>query len=311
MKLAPHVFTLRQLQYAVAVAEERSFRRAAARAGVSQPGLSAQIAELEGAVGVQLFERTQRRVLVTAAGEELVARARRLLLEADEIERAARRVGDPLSGTLHLGVIPTISPYLLPSVTPALRGALPRLRIAWLEDKTAVLVAKLRQGEIDGALLALEADVGDVASEVIATDAFAVVTPPDHPLARRKGAVTEAELRGQELMLLAEGHCFRDQALEACRASRVREGELRATSLSTLVQMVAGGDGITLVPELALEAETRRADLAVRPLAAPAAHRTIALVWRRGAALEAALRAVAKAIREAYPRPPRRVRARA
>ncbi|MBL8610066.1 MAG: LysR family transcriptional regulator, partial [Myxococcales bacterium] len=244
-------------------------------------------------------------------GEELALRARRLLLEADEIERAARRIGDPLSGTLHLGVIPTISPYLLPSVTPAIRRALPRLRIAWLEDKTAVLVAKLRQGEIDGALLSLEADVGDVASEVIATDAFAVVTPPDHPLAQRKGAVTEAELRGQELMLLTEGHCFRDQALEACRASRVREGELRATSLSTLVQMVAGGDGITLVPELALEAETRRADLAVRPLAAPAAHRTIALAWRKGAALEVALRATAATIRAAYPRGAGRGRAKA
>lgn len=308
MRSAPHAFTLRQLQYAVAIAEERSFRRAAARCGVSQPGLSAQIADLEEALGVMLFERSQRRVLVTAAGEELVGRARRVLIEADEIERAARRVADPLSGTLHLGVIPTISPYLLPSATPALRAALPRLRIAWLEDKTAVLIAKLRQGEIDGALLALEADIGDVASEVIATDAFAVVMPPDHPLAKKKGAVQESELRGQELMLLAEGHCFRDQALEACRASRVREGELRATSLSTLVQMVAGGDGITLVPELALEAETRRADLAVRPLAAPAAHRTIALVWRKGAALETALRATTRVIRDSYPRAPRRAK---
>src|SRR6202451_1157602 len=201
MSAAPHPFTLRQLQYVVAVAEELSFRRAAARCHVSQPSLSAQLAQVEGSLGVRLFERAHKRVLVTAAGRDLVERARRLLLEADEIVRAAQRVADPLSGTIRLGVIPTISPYLLPSVTPALRRKLPRLRIAWAEDKTDALVRQLAAGEIEGAVVALEADVGEVAREIVASDPFVLVTRPEHALAAKKRPVTEAELRGEELLL--------------------------------------------------------------------------------------------------------------
>jgi LysR family hydrogen peroxide-inducible transcriptional activator len=215
--------------------------------------------------------------------------------------RAAQRVADPLSGTIRLGVIPTISPYLLPSVTPALRRKLPRLRIAWAEDKTDALVQKLGAGEIEGAVVALEADVGDVAREIVAPDPFVLVTRPEHALAAKKGSVTQAELRGEELLLLDEGHCFRDQALEACGTARVREGEFRATSLSTLVQMVAGGAGITLIPALAVDAEARRARLHVRPLAGRVAHRTIAVIWRKGSALEPALREIAAVLRAAYP----------
>lgn len=300
MNAAPHPFTLRQLQYIVAVAEELSFRGAAARCHVSQPSLSMQLAQVEAALGVQLFERAQKRVLVTAAGRDLVERARRLLVEADEIVRAARGVADPLAGTIRLGIIPTISPYLLPSVTPALRKKLPRLRIAWVEEKTDVLVEKLGAGEIDGAILALEADVGNVEREVVATDPFVLVTRAEHALAKKKGAVTDAELRGEELLLLDEGHCFRDQALEACGTARAREGEFRATSLSTLVQMVAGGAGITLIPAIAIDTEARRARLPVRPLAS-GAHRTIAVIWRKGTALEPALRAIAAVLRDAYP----------
>lgn len=301
MGSAPHPFTLRQLQYVVAVAEELSFRRAAARCHVSQPSLSMQLAQVEGALGVRLFERAPGHVLVTPAGRDLVERARRLLLEADELLRTAARTADPLSGTLRVGVIPTISPYLLPSVTPALRRKLPRLRIAWVEDKTEVLVQKLGVGELEGAVLALEADVGDVAREVVATDPFVLATRPEHPLAASSGAVTEADLRGEELLLLDEGHCFREQALEACRSARGREGDFRATSLSTLVQMVAGGAGITLIPAIAVDAEARRARLHIRPLAGKLAHRTIAVVWRKGSALEPALREISAVVREAYP----------
>lgn len=308
MRSAPHPFTLRQLQYVVAVAEELSFRRAAERCHVSQPSLSMQVAQVEGALGLRVFERAHKRVLVTAAGHDVAARARALLLAADELVRAAQAAADPLAGTVRLGVIPTISPYLLPAVTPALRRELPRLRVAWIEEKTDVLVAKLAAGDIEGAVLALEADIGDVAREVVAADPFVLVTRPEHPLAKRRGVVTEAELRGEDLLLLDEGHCFRDQALEACRTARVREGAFRATSLSTLVQMVAGGAGITLVPAIAVEAETRRARLSVRPLAGRAAHRTIAVIWRKGSALEPTLRAVAAALREAYPAPARPTR---
>ena len=301
MSSSPHPFTLRQLQYVVAVAEELSFHRAATRCHVSQPSLSAQLAQVEEALGARLFERGHKKVIITVAGQDLVDRARRLLLLADELVQAARRISDPFAGTIRLGVIPTVSPYLLPAVTPLLRKRFPRLRIAWTEDKTEVLVKRLAEGELEGAVLALEAEIGDVARQVLATDPFVVVTRPEHALAAKKTSVRQAELRSEELLLLDEGHCFRDQALEACGAARVREGEFRATSLSTLVQMVSGGVGITLIPQIAVDTESRRARLHVRPLAGPAAHRTIAMIWRKGSALEPTLQILATALTESYP----------
>jgi LysR family hydrogen peroxide-inducible transcriptional activator len=150
-------------------------------------------------------------------------------------------------------------------------------------------------------VVALEADVGDVAHETLSIDRFVLITRLDHPLAATRSPVTEAELRGEELLLLTEGHCFREQALEACRSARIKEGEFRATSLSTLVQMVSGGVGITVIPEIAVDTEARRARLHVRLLGRPAAFRTIALIWRKGSALEPTLQAVASALRAAYP----------
>lgn len=301
MSSAPHPFTLRQLQYLVAVADELSFRRAAKRCGVSQPSLSGQVAQVEEALGVRVFERDRKRVLLTAAGSELLTRARQMLLEADELVELAQRSGDPLAGTLRLGIIPTISPYLLPTVTPHLRRLFPRLRLAWIEDKTEALGQKLASGQLDGAVVALEASVGNVAHQVIASDPFVLVTRPEHALARKKTPLSQAELRGQELLLLEDGHCFREQALEACSSARVRESEFRATSLSTLVQMVAGGAGITLIPALAVGTELARARLNARPLESASAHRTIAMIWRRGSSLESALRPIAALIREVYP----------
>jgi LysR family hydrogen peroxide-inducible transcriptional activator len=297
----PHPFTLRQLQYAVAVADDLSFSRAAERCHVSQPSLSAQLAQLEDALGVRLFERTGKPVILTTAGREIVERARRLVVDADDLGLAARRVSDPLAGTIRLGVIPTISPYLLPSITPALRKGFPRLTVAWLEEKTDALMKSLAEGAVEGAIVALEAEVGDVEREIIARDPFVLVAPPDHALAKKKAPVSSAELKGAELMLLDEGHCFRSQALEVCGAARAHECAFRATSLSTLVQMVAGGAGITLLPALAVAAETARAGLRVRPLAATHARRTIAMVWRKRSPLAGALREISGAIREAYP----------
>jgi LysR family transcriptional regulator, hydrogen peroxide-inducible genes activator len=303
MAFTSHPFSLRQIQYAIAVAQTLSFRKAAELCHVSQPSLSAQLAQLEGGLGVRLFERDRRRVLLTAAGQELIERARRVLLETDDLVAAGKRVRDPLSGTIRVGVIPTISPYLLPSVTPRLRARFPRLAVAWVEDKTDVLVKQLDAGALEAALLALEADIGDVEQEIIAKDPFVLVAPPEHPLARRSSAVHAAELRGADLLLLDEGHCFRQQALEFCSLSKARELEFRATSLSTLVQMVAGGAGVTLLPALSIATETRRTKLRLRPLSSPAPHRTIALVWRKRSPLAEALRPIAKVIREAYPRP--------
>jgi LysR family transcriptional regulator, hydrogen peroxide-inducible genes activator len=296
MLSAPHAFTLRQLQYIVAVADELSFRRAAARCHVSQPSLSSQLAQVEEALGVQLFERTHKRVIVTAVGREVIARTRRLLVDADELQRGAQRAADPLSGTVRLGIVATIAPYLLPVITVPLRKELGRLRIEWVEDKTEALVQKLADGRIEGAVVALEADLGDVQKEVLATDPFFLVMRPEHPLAASKGGVTASELRGQELLLLEDGHCFRDQALEVCSRAGANEREFRATSLSTLVQVIVGGGGATFLPKMALDIEATRARLHVRPLAIPFAHRTIGLIWRKGSPSET-LRAISSSIR--------------
>jgi LysR family hydrogen peroxide-inducible transcriptional activator len=295
MRRAPHPFTARQLQYAVALADTRSFRQAARLSGVSQPSLSAQLAQLESALGVRLFERDRRRVLPTQAGEALIARAKRLLVEADDLVDAARRLADPRAATLRLGVIPTISPYLLPRIVPALRRA--GLTVRWTEDKTPSLVAAVGSGALDGALLALEADLGDLERAPIARDPFVLAAPRAHPLGRKKTAAELAELRGTDVLLLDDGHCLRDQALAVCAHARTHELDFRATSLPTLAQMVSAGAGVTLLPRLAVATERRHAALVIRPLADARAYRTIGLCWRRTSPLVPTLQEVAAAIR--------------
>jgi len=297
MSLGPHPFTLRQLQYAVAVADSLSFRKAAERCRVSQPSLSAQLAQLEASIGVRLFERDRRRVLVTAAGRALIERARLILRETDDLVELARHSGDPLSGTLRIGVIPTISSYLLPRLTTALRKAYPRLTVLWVEDKTEVLLRSLEGGTLDAALLALEADLGDVEREILGADPFVLATPVGHPLGAKASPAKSSELKGASVLLLDDGHCFREQALAFCTGAKAHELEFRATSLSTLAQMVAGGAGVTLLPELAVATEAKRAELSIRPFAAPAPKRTLAIVWRRRSPLGPALRRLATTAR--------------
>jgi LysR family hydrogen peroxide-inducible transcriptional activator len=302
MNYNAHPFSLRQLQYVVAVADNLSFRKAAESCHVSQPSLSAQLAQLEDALGVRLFERDRRRVLLTSAGALLVERARRLLVDADQLVDAAKRAGDALAGTLNVGVIPTIAPYLLPSVTPAVRAKYPRLTLFWTEDKTEVLLRRLEAGTLDAAVLALEARLGEnIESEMIARDPFVLVTAADHPLGAKHQPLTAADLRDEDVLLLDEGHCFREQALSFCESARAHELEFRATSLPTLVQMVAGGAGVTLLPKLALATEIARSDLRVRTFSDPEPNRTLALVWRRHSPLQPALRQLAGTLREAYP----------
>jgi LysR family transcriptional regulator, hydrogen peroxide-inducible genes activator len=299
MKREPHAFSLRQLQYAVTLAETLSFRKAAELCHVSQPSLSGQLAELETALGLQLFERDQRRVLLTNAGRELVERARRVLLEAEDLLTAARRVRDPLSGSLRIGIIPTVSPYLLPSAVPVLRARYPLLSVLWVEEKTVALARGLIDGSLDGVVGAMEAP--GVESEVIAKDAFVLATPRGHPLGEKTAAATQAELRGVEVLLLDDGHCFHHQALAFCAEANARELEFRATSLLTLTQMVMSGLGVTLLPLLSVATESQRPGLRVRKFEAPAPHRTIRLVFRRGSPVAIALRHVAAALRDAYP----------
>lgn len=302
MSFRAHPFTLRQLQYAVAVAETLSFRRAAELCNVSQPSLSAQLAQLEDALGAKLFERDQKRVLLTAQGAELIARAKAILLETDDLWTAAGTLRDPRAGTLKLGVIPTISPYLLPPITPALKKKFPRLRFAWIEDKTSVLRSQLESGALDAAVVALEAELGEVEHEVIASDPFLLVTPPGHALAEEQPKpASPRDLEGESVLLLDDGHCFREQALAVCAAAKVEELELRATSLSTLVQMVAAGNGITLLPALSVPTEVKRANLRVRAFKKPAPSRTIALVWRKRSPLFDVFQEIAAALKASYP----------
>ncbi len=300
MILSPHPVTVRQLQYIVAVAERRNFRRAATECHVSQPSLSVQIAQVEGALGVRVFERDRRHVLVTPAGTDIVARARTLLRSMEELVDSATRLADPFLGTLRLGVIPTIGPYLLPDLVPRLRAAYPKLTLLWIEDKTETLMARLRDGKIEGAILALEADIGSVERVVLGDDPFVFAAPPDHPLARGNRRIRGHDLDGHALLLLDDGHCFRDQALSFCSKAGADEMAVRATSLSTLAQMAASGAGGTLLPSLAIDVENRRGTLRIRRFAGDPPKRTIALVWRRGSALEPTLHPIGQTMGKVY-----------
>lgn len=295
-------FSLRQWEYAIAVADLLSFRKAAERCHVSQPSLSVQLQQLEGSLGVRLFERDRRRVLVTVAGRPLIERARRMLIDASDLMCAARQAQDPLVGTMRIGVIPTVSPYLLPRATAALRAKFPRLITEWTEDKTSALSHSVEEGTLDAALLALEAKLGDFSHATVAIDPFVLVARPRDPLASSPTPLRADALRNADVLFLDDGHCFREQALAFCTKAKAHELAFRATSLPTLTQMVAGGSGVTLLPRLAVATEVKRAKLRVRAFADPAPHRTLALVWRKQSPMVDALRQIAGAIRDAYPR---------
>lgn len=303
MRLAPHPVTLRQLQYVVAVADHKSFRKAAQACAVSQPALSSQIAQLEGALGVQLFDRDTTRVLVTSAGAEFVARARALLNAADQLVDEAQRAADPLAGPLRLGVIPTVGPYLLPEVAGPLRAAFPKLRFTWVEERTSQLMTRVHDGALDGAIVALETDgLGEVQSLVLGRDVFFLATTHDHLLAKSASPVTPQVLADQNVLVLEEGHCLGDQVAEVCSRARGAAVDVRGTSLATLSQMVVGGAGVTLLPALSVAVENRRGSLHLRPFVAKAPGRTLALVWRKGAPAHQALKAIAPLLKDAVAR---------
>jgi LysR family hydrogen peroxide-inducible transcriptional activator len=284
---------LKDLRYLVAVADQRHFGRAAARCFVSQPTLSAQLKKLEQALGVQLIERAPNNVSLTAVGEEIVARARRILEASDEVVALARSHHDPLSGRLRLALLPTIGPYLLPQVAPVIRKALPRLKLHLYEYQTAPLLAKLHAGELDVGILALPVELEGLESRELYREEFLLAVPERHPLAARE-RVRVADLRDETLLLLEEGHCLRDQALEVCSRVGVRDSQdFRATSLETLRQMVAAGAGVTLLPELAGRGAYRAGrGVALRPFVRPAPVRHIGAVWRKTTPRRAAIEAV-------------------
>ncbi len=299
--------TIRQLEYVVALARHLNFRRAAEACYVTQPGLSAQIRQLEDALGVQLFERDRRRVLVTPAGEAVIAAARRVLAEVDALVDAARGSSDPLTGTVHLGVIPTIAPYLLPAALSRVRERYPDARVLLREERTAELVALAESGELDVLLVALEADLGHLETVELFVEPFVVAVPEGHRLARRR-RLRLADLDAEEVLLLDDGHCLRDQLVPLCQAAGAGElADCRASSLGTLVRMVANGIGITLLPAMAVVSEVRPQDsVTVVPLASPQPSRTIGLAWRHTAPGNEAYRRLGRLIVDCMPRTARK-----
>jgi LysR family transcriptional regulator, hydrogen peroxide-inducible genes activator len=281
---------LKDLKYLVALADTGHFGRAAERTFVSQPTLSAQLKKLEGYLGVKLVERHPKNVRLTDVGKQIVVRARRMLSEGDEIVALARNNTDPLAGKLKMALIPTIGPYLLPRVMQRIRKALPDLGLMLYEHQTEELLRRLKDGEFDLGIVALPVEQDGLESRELYREAFTVALPNNHPLAQRSSIKT-ADLKGQTLLLLEDGHCLRDQALEVCSRVDVREAEdFRASSLETLRHMVVAGLGITLMPELAVESPYgSQRGLTVRQFGKPAPTRTVGAVWRKSSTRTAAI----------------------
>ena len=277
--------SIRQLRYLVAVADRLNFRAAAESCFVTQSTLSAGIKELESALGTELVERDKRHVRLTRAGAEVVAKARTLIAQAQDLVETARRAAEPLAGPFRLGVIPTIAPFLLPRIAPQLRSAYPRLKLYLREDLTERLLDRLRLAELDAALIALPYETGELAVRELFRDEFWFVARERDPLAREKAVAVE-RLGPREIVLLEEGHCLRDHAIVACGTRAPGEAPaVEATSLATLVQMVEGGLGVTLLPEMTLKAGILNGtSLVARPFASRVPARTIALVSRPGGA---------------------------
>ncbi|MFG1480103.1 LysR substrate-binding domain-containing protein [Xanthobacter sp. V4C-4] len=291
--------TLRELQYLIALADHRNFRRAAEACLVSQPTLSMQIRKLEEELGVPLVERAPRKVMLTPAGRDAVERARRILSEVDQMKEAARRSRAAEGGTLRLGVFPTLGPYLLPHVVPMIRARFPQLELALFEEKSADLIARLSAGTLDAAFLALPVHDHHLHAEFLFEEPFLLAVPRDHVLAQRRSLHLD-ELGQHNLMLLEDGHCLRDQALEVCQLSGAREKtEFRATSLETLRQMVVAGAGLTLLPMLATKNQPQRTDnIHLLDFVDSRPSRQIGLLWRKTSAMAALLMQVAEICRQ-------------
>jgi len=272
--------TLRQLRYLTALARHGHFGRAAEDCAISQPALSMQVRELEREVGVELVERRPGEIVLTETGREVAARAGHILAAVRDLVDVARH-RDPLSGQLKLGIIPTLAPYVLPRVLPRLQAAYPGLRLEVRETQTRLLIDELSRGDIDCVMLALPADGPDVETFALFNDAFLLALPANDPLpVRKRVAVNDVDTR--RLILLEEGHCLRDQALAFCAApGRDAPATLGATSLATVMQMVANGYGVTLVPEVAIDVEVRDPRVKLLRFAEPEPSRAIGLAWRK------------------------------
>lgn len=291
--------TLRQLQFLTALRAQGSFVAAAEEVGVTQPTLSAGIKELEAAIGATLVERGRAGAVLTPAGEEAAERAATALSEVEELVRAVQAAGAPFSGVFRLGAIPTIAPFVLPRTLRQLKLDYPELRLLMREDLTGRLIDGLRARTVDAAIIALPYAAQGVAFETVAEDEFILVCPEGHELAKRNDLAPQ-HLRGEDVLLLEDGHCLREHALSVCALTPGRrQSEVGATSLQTLVHMVEGGMGVTLLPKLAADnGAAASARVALRPFAKPVVGRAIGVAWREGSPRETEARLLAKLLRK-------------
>ncbi|RAW91473.1 DNA-binding transcriptional regulator OxyR [Photorhabdus laumondii] len=288
---------IRDLEYLVALAEHRHFRHAADSCHVSQPTLSGQIRKLEDNLGVMLLERTSRKVLFTQQGMLLVEQARTVLREVRILQEMASLQGENMSGPLHIGLIPTVGPYLLPHIIPRLHSLFPKLEMYLYEAQTQSLLAQLDSGKLDCAILAMVKETRDFIEVPLFEEPMKLAIYDDHPWAERKKIAMD-ELAGEKLLMLEDGHCLRDQAMGFCfQAGAKEDTHFRATSLETLRNMVAAGSGITLLPDLAVPQEKKRDGVCYLECNSPEPKRSVVLIYRPGSPLRGRYEQLAEAIR--------------
>ncbi len=285
----------RDLQYLVALSDHRHFGKAADACFVSQPALSMQIKKLEETLGVTLIERNNKSVMLTDAGIAITEQARHILNQIEEMRDFAKLTKDPLSGELKIGIIPTLAPYLLPLIIPPLAKEFPKISFFLIEEQTATLIEKLKAGKLDAAFLAHPVLETSFSSSLLFTEEFLLAVPITHPLAKRK-TIMQNDLIDQNVLLLDEGHCMREQTLSFCHKRKASETQnFRATSLETLRHMVAAGNGITLIPKLA---KLPNSHIAYIPFSAPKPTRSIGLYWRASSAKSTLLEKMATKIKK-------------
>ena len=287
--------TLKQLRYFDALARHRHFGRAAEASSISQPALSLQVKELEKMFGAPLVERSTPKVRLTAIGEVVIVKGRQILLAVEELEDLVRASKGPLAGRLRLGIIPTVGPYLLPEIMLALSARYPQLELEVRESMTKTLIKDLTEGRLDLAVVALPISEPNLREFALFEEEFALVRPMADAA---KPIPSPKHLRTMRLLLLEEGHCFRDQALSVCKITEAQPRQLmEGSSLSTLVQMVGAGMGVTLIPEIAINLEARSTDVSIVKFPAPAPTRTIGMVWRNTHPLSEQLAQIGEIIR--------------
>lgn len=270
---------LKDFNYLIAVADLRSFVKAAEQCCISQPTLSTQIKKMEDSLGVKIFERSNKKVFPTELGEQIIDTARQVQREVKQIKEIASMAKDPLSGNFRLGAFPTLSTYIFPDLIPVIKQNLPKIRLILIEEKTEQLIQQLKKGQIDAAFLALPIQEETLVFEHLFDDEFQLAVAPDNPLAKKK-TIKQSDLSDQQVLLLDEGHCLRGQALQVCQLNGIEEQQdVRATGLETLRQMVKAGTGITFIPKIAINQS--EPGICYIPFSTPAPRRSIALVWRK------------------------------